>query len=539
MSSTALRRIIALDEKRILSRLRSKHAAPSRKTRSKPPLPELLHRAINDPSMPSATTSGEAWMGIQIQVSPICETFRQLESLPLRSHDTEALQHCLFDVVGHFAAVDTTNLQAVLAMARKLDPTLKTALPRAVSKLARYREIAADLVNAARGPDGMLLQRIRIEILQHPPPSTIQSQADYHVALSRITNMKNRGYLARYPLTSLPTLETGFQRRIARMSDRKVHAEIQLLLYYEQALLPPSQRPRIICSSKDACYMCWHFIRAHGQFHVPSTHGTIYDLWTLPFQVDVTDEARNRIQNAAATLNARMESKILQTLSQNLRAFPQPNESTLFLREPYDSTSTIANLQSSPSIASSRGPSEHKRHSTAPSLIVELAPRHNESAAPLEASLGSYGTQATEDTPPTNPLSVPHRVHQLPDTPTIFLFPRRDGRLTLLSERITVSASHDPSMSPPKDHVSSAEPPLRCCIRAHTVTTPSAPIETVPSFATDDENIEYVDVRQLPLDNVEEVKLQAGSLAGKKVLALVNGRRIVMLKFVLAKEDAE
>ena len=488
--------------------------------------------------MPSATTSGDAWIGIRVQLSPIYETFRQLESLPLESDPKEPLQQCLFDLIGQFAAVDTATLQSLLSMPRKLDPTLKTALPRAVGKIARYLKIATDLVNAARDPDSKLLQRIRIETLKPPPLSTVHPQAEYHAALSRITSMKNRGYLVRYPLTSLPTLETGFQRRIGRLADRKVHAEIQLLLYYEQTLPPASRRPRIICSSKSACYMCWHFIQSHGQFHVPSTHGTIYDLWTLPFQLDVTDDARIRLQNAAATLSSRMESKILQTLNQKLRAFPQPNESTLFLREPYESTSTIANVQCSPRMMALQGTANQKRHSAAPSLMIELTHMHDETPVPLEPSLGSSRTEAAEATAPMGAPSAPNRVHQLRDTPITYEFPRADSILTLRNDRTTVYAFHEtPFASSQQDHASFGQSSPIYCLRAHTITSSLSAASARSSLPTE-ENVECVDVRQLPFGHDKEVKLEAGSHGSEKVLALVNGRRTVMLKFVPVKEDA-
>jgi hypothetical protein len=61
----------------------------------------------------------------------------------------------------------------------------------------------------------------------------------------------------------------------------KVHAEIQLLCYYEQH---PNTRilPRVFKSSKDACFLCNEFIKAHGKFYIPKTHGRVYDLWMIP-----------------------------------------------------------------------------------------------------------------------------------------------------------------------------------------------------------------------------------------------------------------
>jgi len=60
----------------------------------------------------------------------------------------------------------------------------------------------------------------------------------------------------------------------------KVHAEVQLLAHYEH--IDPAYPPRILKSSKDACFLCDLFIKVHGTFHIPKTHGRVYDLWALP-----------------------------------------------------------------------------------------------------------------------------------------------------------------------------------------------------------------------------------------------------------------
>jgi hypothetical protein len=64
-----------------------------------------------------------------------------------------------------------------------------------------------------------------------------------------------------------------------------VHAEIQLVIHYDLAFqherasfLPP----RVIGISKWLCYLCYHFLRAHGRFFPSKTHGRLYDQWTVP-----------------------------------------------------------------------------------------------------------------------------------------------------------------------------------------------------------------------------------------------------------------
>jgi hypothetical protein len=69
----------------------------------------------------------------------------------------------------------------------------------------------------------------------------------------------------------------------------RLHAEIQLILNYQQdfGLL----RPRVLCSSKSACYLCQLLITLHGQYYIPSTHGKLYDTWKWPTPMQLPDSS--------------------------------------------------------------------------------------------------------------------------------------------------------------------------------------------------------------------------------------------------------
>lgn len=60
-------------------------------------------------------------------------------------------------------------------------------------------------------------------------------------------------------------------------SKSRLHAEIQLVLYYEQnnGLL----RPRVRAASKSASYPCDLFPKLHGRYYIPRTRGRLYDTW--------------------------------------------------------------------------------------------------------------------------------------------------------------------------------------------------------------------------------------------------------------------
>lgn len=132
------------------------------------------------------------------------------------------------------------------------------------------------------------------------------------------------------------------------LREAKVHAEIQLLAYYESEHIE-GIRPRLLVSSKKACALCNAVIVLHGQYSVPKSHGKLYRGWRLP----VTQQS-GPIQDS---LNAWLEDQISETLARLMALSKMPprnfdNESSIFsfnlsasaLTEHADSTVTRNNV---------------------------------------------------------------------------------------------------------------------------------------------------------------------------------------------------
>jgi OTT_1508-like deaminase len=167
-----------------------------------------------------------------------------------------------------------------------LDPTLKIYLPEAISKLGRYYSATSKLVCAARYRACRLFESIEVEPFQIPMPTVLLK------------------------------------------SHWKVHAEIQLLFFYE--VYPGRPRPRFICSSKSACYMCNLFFSLHGGFHVPRTHGRLYEKWTLPDWLDIPAERHEEFSRISTRLRSIIDSKTLKaSKSKRKKQYHYPNESVL------------------------------------------------------------------------------------------------------------------------------------------------------------------------------------------------------------------
>lgn len=111
-----------------------------------------------------------------------------------------------------------------------------------------------------------------------------------------------------------------------RLQESKIHAEIQILAYYENAS-PDVLQPRVIASSKDACYLCNACIRLHGKHSVPKSHGKLYPGWRLP--------ATPNFDSLQQKFNVFLEQELRATLRRLSRTNTKPafrfaNESTIF-----------------------------------------------------------------------------------------------------------------------------------------------------------------------------------------------------------------
>ncbi|KAM3558500.1 hypothetical protein MY1884_003961 [Beauveria asiatica] len=88
------------------------------------------------------------------------------------------------------------------------------------------------------------------------------------------------------------------------LTEGKFHAKVQLLC---QILSQPSHTPpRVVCASKDACFLCNCLLRAHAKLYTPRCHGKLYPAWRLPMtaefrplQVALNQMLEQRIRSGA------------------------------------------------------------------------------------------------------------------------------------------------------------------------------------------------------------------------------------------------
>jgi hypothetical protein len=307
-----LREIVAMDFERILSRIRSRHIGRrTRKTNGKTPLITQLCDTIRENSLKRKMneTGRENMQALQA-------LFARLEGISnLCANRNEAEEVLAKIVKAAYEFTKATDLASVLEDL-KLNPSLKEHIPKAMTKLGQYFSAASDLVSAARDRSCRLFRNIRIEPFQIQVPPFIKESSCCSVPLGL---KKPKGNLQ---IRRIMEAEKSLQKRVSEITEggRKVHAEIQLLFFYE--LHPNLPRPRFICSSKKACYLCNLFLHIHGGFLSPRTHGKLYDTWILPDWIEIPADRYPNFAMITEDFKATLERKIEQALRSNPKPYP-------------------------------------------------------------------------------------------------------------------------------------------------------------------------------------------------------------------------
>ena len=89
-----------------------------------------------------------------------------------------------------------------------------------------------------------------------------------------------------------------------------VHAEIQLLIYYDSNPNVSNLKPRVLGVSKAACYLCDLFSKKHAEFFLSQTHGQLYDQWNIPDLANFDDTQRLKYRSILKSMNTELRIAI-------------------------------------------------------------------------------------------------------------------------------------------------------------------------------------------------------------------------------------
>ncbi|KAL8955397.1 MAG: hypothetical protein Q9193_006735 [Seirophora villosa] len=323
---------VTLNQNRILVRLRSRHATLRRNfKREKMQQPKIipqLHDAINHRAL--AQTSGVTLLqftALKADVEKLHGLFARLEDLTtLKAKSTPGRELLVQMVMTCQQVHDRRILHSVLTRSSRLDPSSRAAIPLKITKLSRYSTVSRSLLRAARKYP--VFKRVLFSAVCFKAPNLPATELD------STTRDLVRGLLDGPRLSKLPSrfhsssslpIENHIRQEAALPVP--VHAEVQLLFHYEKNTcnLPP----RIMCSSKQACFLCDLFFKIHGRFAVPSTHGRLYEKWALPDAVKTMGSADGDILKTLQTFVSAIENALVLEAQSTKKSYPAPYESMI------------------------------------------------------------------------------------------------------------------------------------------------------------------------------------------------------------------
>ncbi|KXH65859.1 hypothetical protein CSAL01_02908 [Colletotrichum salicis] len=174
-----------------------------------------------------------------------------------------------------------------------MDPGLKSSLCNMISKVARYKEVSRHIYRTAKKYDIARRAEVVTVNLACPIPGAYERISEgsrcpeLTTALARngITALPNHKLKSIWKNAPSPLKDVNlvFENKTSSiLKSAKVHAEVQLIYHYHLKDRPSELPPRVIRSSKDACYLCNAFIEAEKTFYTSRCHGRLYPSWKLP-----------------------------------------------------------------------------------------------------------------------------------------------------------------------------------------------------------------------------------------------------------------
>jgi hypothetical protein len=325
-------KVVEMDFERILTRLRSKHAERSKKTDKKTPLITQLKVALEESSSVFRQGLDETGSNKVVALQVLFEKLQSMSGMDARGiHGQEVICNIVKEAHEFTLA---TDLDTALEHS-KIEPSLKEYLPGAIAKVGRYYTAARELVNIARDETLHVFDKVHVESfpILVPPFDEKLPQRTELLSLPR--------ELALLSMNRRNEVVNSLQERMTRIAGgRAVHAEIQLLFFYE--LHPELPRPRIICSNKKACYLCNLFLKIHGGFCIPKTHGRIYDRWILPDWLKIPAGQHQKLGIILKLFKDTLDDRVGEAFTSEVKPYNHPDESILHSAGDYCSTITSA-----------------------------------------------------------------------------------------------------------------------------------------------------------------------------------------------------
>lgn len=301
--------VLALNRLRILGRLRSRHGH----SRGKAPLVQRLQTARRLLSSSMDTVL----LGDKIDhLQNDFDCLELMERQQARSSSSDEVLGRLVIGIQSILQLHELDFNSIPETPGVWTGNAASSLIDRLRKACQYVKACEELLRAARRND--IFSDIAVEFVnlqRSEPRLPVGDLATTEELTTVCCSTPTMSRIAVRRETSVSDICQKVRGRLGNIA--RVHAEIQLVLYYEEN--PTASCPRVICSSKSACYLCQLFFSIYGQYHIPSTHGKLYDTWNWPKRSQLTearcsDRTRSKFEDMLPQFSELIDQKILECL---------------------------------------------------------------------------------------------------------------------------------------------------------------------------------------------------------------------------------
>ncbi|KAF3914602.1 hypothetical protein AA313_de0200202 [Arthrobotrys entomopaga] len=272
--------LVRLHHRRLLARLRSsKWEKPTYLSRThKKPLWQDFANLIHRVQFLYTKKEKEVRLTVETSITSLASLYEQFEgSSPESEYETlSGLVRASYKLCTSQHIRDFACRLGEIGPTPQIRSAVKTL--RQVEKIAAYERVARTLVRA----------------------STQYSPQFQHLEFA---------YLS--PYASVPT-SIGYE---AWAKSCHVHAEVQLIVYYDLRSVNSRNDyvpPRVIGTSKYLCHLCYLFLKAHGRYPPPNTHGRLYDQWTVPDLKEFDDSMIAKYRDIIRMIDEDITSQVIE-----------------------------------------------------------------------------------------------------------------------------------------------------------------------------------------------------------------------------------
>ena len=424
-----LKAVVSLNRLRMLFRLRSRHANSARK-KDKLPLINRLELAVellqNNTLFPINRLEKLSKAIASLRAE--CEDIERMGTEAARSEASVSIL-CRITRKTHDILRDFRNdFKQIPLDPKHWHPSTTQALLNCLAKLSKYAEACDELRRAARRC--ACFRRISLNFIDLQQNSSPRSDGETAHVIRATLNSRILNQVSARRRQSPHTVSTLVSQ--ALLNGSRLHAEIQLLLFYESH--PGLPRPRVICSSKSACFLCNLFIKLHGTFFIPSAHGRLYDTWKWPAAVPTCEgDMGLQLQNLQPAFEKQIDRTIRACLARHRKLRPgDPFESRVdifgVMTPSCSSVRSAATVSQGATAEQNAGPfadTESNGGADSPNASPSIEPKPETPAitapsTPRQQSSSSSPPDPSEppaiQAPPTDPLTSPSTT-TLPLTP--------------------------------------------------------------------------------------------------------------------------